>query len=593
MTTANGAETLLGLLIDGPSDRFATGQPGIDVVALAAPDAAPSAAAGAAGALTGSFLYRYSFGQEDGRLTDPGPASVAVVVSAKKVSLTDVAVSAEATCDRRVIERSADAGATWAICGYVYDNTATTFTDDIATLDFAKKLPAENQTGTNGGFLFLDPDSFDIGASPSQLRSQGLSGSTAQRAGVAGPFKFDGTAKGDLRPSHLAPLLMAGGGDITVTKHTGEPTVETVIEGDSRVKARTLTGLSYLGLPDVGPELVLGIGTEEIAVSFSGGKIVDQSLKLQGASFSQSGWAVKEAGTGTYLGSFVARGLRFDAKAETDDVYFKVTTAPAAGTLAIKVKVGALSTYTGAAQTIHYNTTSGRFTKGGTQFDDGVELLDENGVRLGQDDKNGRLPYVLVGSDDIRGLAVDDEYRLPRRVAIPGTGTAPYSGSAPVFADGPTLTDAHVTILANGTVVDAKNGAFKVTWPKPEKRGLGADARMMRDRGRGGFHAISVTIGKDLEDDTWRKAIRKGDIVTVVVSLEGPPIEIQPGTFSAHRHAWVSTMQAMEVVSVKSPVANQNDVPETIELQMVQPADRSVKPYRFALTTSQGWRVPA
>lgn len=677
MTTANGAEALFGLLVDGPSDRYAVGQPGLNISGLAAPTAPPGAAAGAAGNLTGDFVYRYSFGQADGRLTKPSPPSSdtfagtglsditwggnftgdtwvvtlkteanpdvftwtknsgssssdvpitgaaqtlsdgvtvtfaaitghnatdawtrdeALSVSAKAATVSAVVAGGTGT-DRRVVERGTvvSEAITWAVCGTIWDNSTTTFSDDTATLDTSVKLPTADETASNAGFLFLDPDSFDLDASFTQLRSQGLAGSAGQRRGVPGPIKLEGTAKGDFKAADLAPLLMAGAGVATTNaKVAGEPTFRTVISATTAKRTpKTASALVYRGTPDVPPTIITGIGVEELTVNFSGGKIVDKAMKLQGASFTRSGWATKVGGGGTYAGTFLALGLRSDALAGSEDVYVKVTSAPLVGTFGIKCKVGSGSTYDGSELVGYYNTVSGRMTKGGANFGDGIELSDENDVRLGFDVGSNRLPYTLIATGDIQNLAVDDEYLIPFSIPIPGVGSSPYSGYAPVFADGPVFTDAHVTISAGGTVVEAQSGTFKLTWPKPEKRGLGADARVMRDRASGGFHAVSLSLTRFLDDDDWQALLQADTTASVVVTFEGPPIQINPGVFSAYRHSFSTTVPTMEIQSTKRPVANQNDVVETIEFQAVQPADRSVDLYTMTLTSDQGWRVPA
>lgn len=83
MTTASGADSLFGLLVDSPSDLYSIGHPALDVGGVVAnPAGLPTAAAGAAGTLTGNFHWRYSHGKADGTLTYPSPASDAALTQA-------------------------------------------------------------------------------------------------------------------------------------------------------------------------------------------------------------------------------------------------------------------------------------------------------------------------------------------------------------------------------------------------------------------------------------------------------------------------------------------------------------------------------
>lgn len=103
--TARGADALLGLVLDAPSDVYSVGHPGLDRVLVAPPAAAPVAAAGAAGAITGSPHYRVAYRRKGGARTTLGPAAT-VALAAQAAALSGVPVSGDARVDARELFRS-------------------------------------------------------------------------------------------------------------------------------------------------------------------------------------------------------------------------------------------------------------------------------------------------------------------------------------------------------------------------------------------------------------------------------------------------------------------------------------------------------
>jgi hypothetical protein len=523
----------------------------------------------------------------------------ALTLADQAASLTGVSVGGTGTT-RRVIERTDDYGNSWAVCGTIFDNTTTIFTDDTATLDPTKVLPTVNQTSGNLGFLFVDVDSFDIDPDFSVLETAGLRGSAGRPRGIPGPIKITGSPKGDLKPAYLAPILAAGLGKPVVTPTAGSPVVRSVWAASvARRSPRTLSVFTYDGASGIPPTLLFGVACDELSVSFSGGKITDNTMKMTGANYGTASPAVKIGGAGTWPGTFVAFGSRYDALAATDDVYIKITLAISGpgGTLKFKSKVGALTTYDGPDYTL-YTDADTRQTRGGTQFNDSIELADEDGINLGADVGSNRQPFTIVATEVITGdLNVGDEYQFARAVLIPGAFSGaspePYSGAPALYVDGPRFTDAHVTLRKGGSVIDATAGSFKLTTPKKEVNSLGAGARNLQDLVNDGYFGLELTITRYLNSSEWRDMMKTDDRAVVRIELIGERIPINPGVLSTDRESLVIDIPQFAVKSAKAPKANQSTVVETITGEAEQPDNSANDLFTVTLLARQGWRFPA
>lgn len=528
----------------------------------------------------------------------------ALELTDKKGGLTSVANGGTGAV-KKVIERTDDYGNSWAICGTIFDNTTTTFTDDLAALDTSKVLPSMNQTGTNYGFLFVDVDSFDIDADFTTLQSQGLKGSAGRPRGIPGPIKVSGAPKGDVRAAYLEPLLDAGCGKATPTELNGGAVKKRVwIASTARRTPRTISAFTSDGSKSVPPTLLTGLACEELTLSFSGGKIVDTAFKLTGSNYASGAPAAQSGGTGTWAGAFVALGSRYDAAAADPDplvsnLYLKITEALGIGTtVKFKTKVGFASTYDGAEYTLYTNAVSGKQTKGGAQFNDGIELFDENDLALGADIGSNRQPFLLYAvGGDLADLDVDDVFTFPLTALIPGpvSGDSPeqYSGVPAQYVDGPRFTDAHVTITKDGSVLEAETGSVKLTFPKKEVNALCAGARSLQDLVNDGYFGCEVTFTRPLKDAEWRDMMKTDDRAVVRVSLTGERIPLSQGALSTYRESFVVDVPQFMVKSTKAPKANQSSVVETVVGEAEQPDNTALDLFTLTLYTRQGWRVPA
>jgi hypothetical protein len=524
-----------------------------------------------------------------------------VTLSAHKAELTAIPISSDPKCDRRVLDRTKDGGATWAICGTLYNNTGTTFTDDAAVLDLSAVLPAENQTGANYGFTFFEPDSFDLEPEFSNLPVMALKGTAGKPRSIPGPIKILGSPKGDLRPCELFPVILAGGGlPDSYAQVPGEPTQIAVWNATTgKRNPRTISAYTYEGSPDVAPTFLDQLATDELDIAFSGGKIDSITPKFTGANYGISAPGVKVAGTGTWGGTFVAMGQRYDADALTKSVFVKITDLLAANVVKFEVSVDTHAsagggTY-GSKYTLYTNATSHNQTKGGLQYNDAIELADQNGINLGADVGSNRQPFVLVASAPLTtDLHVGDVYEILPTAAIPGVGTAPYSGVPARFAQGPRLTDAHVTLVRDdGEVIEFTAGTLKLAWPKKAVSALCAGARTVLDMPNEGFFAVSLTITRFLDSSESRQTIRTNGRAKLLFKFEGERIPINPGVLSTYREAFYVTLPQTAYMSVKAPVPGQVLVVETITAEAEQPDSPSVDLYALALQTRQGYRIPS
>jgi hypothetical protein len=596
MAVARGADALLGIAIDAPSDLFQCGHPGLDDRLVAAPAVKLTAGDGGAGSISGSILYYYSH-IVAGFETTLSPASDALVITSKNAALSDILVSADARCTMRKLYRSHDGGTTKYWLANIYDNTSTTYTDSLAvtsTLIDTTRVPrTTNETSGNNMLTFVRCDSYDLESGYGILASNELAGGAGASRAYPGPITVGGTVKGAIRSGSIVPFLTALYGAPTVSR-AGLPVISytwTATTARLAASARSLTALTFKG-GSLSPEILYGLMADTIDLSIDGGKIADDTVKLVGQQSSISGVATKHAGTG-YTGTLVARGVRGDAAYATTDLYVKVTTAPTTGTFAVKYTMGSSGTYTGSAHTLYYDLVSKKQTKGGTQQSDWAEAFDDSGVALGFDAGENRVPYQILFTGDVTTLSLNDEFIVPVTALIPG-GTGTGYTAVPVHMPlPPRFGPAHVTILQGGTPLEALNATVKLGGPKEPYRCLGKEARIVLDLERGGFFTGQVTISRRYNDRTWENILRRDTRAAVVVKAEGERILSQPGTYSAVRETLQITYPQMRVTDAKSPVGGAGWILEAVTLDAEQPDDSAQEFFTIVLYSSQDWQFLA
>lgn len=120
---------------------------------------APTTAEGAAGNLTGTYQYKQTNVTASGE-TEPGPASVALTVAAKAITVT-IQVSPVHRVTSRKLYRTEDAGVTWNLVTTVSDNSTTTYSDDTADVS-AGASPPDVTTAITGLEVWPEDMAFPI-----------------------------------------------------------------------------------------------------------------------------------------------------------------------------------------------------------------------------------------------------------------------------------------------------------------------------------------------------------------------------------------------------------------------------------------------
>ena len=533
-------------------------------------------------------------------LTDAWGRAAGTTLSAKIGALSVIPTSADAKCDRRLIERGtvgSDGTVTWAICGTIYSaTTPTVFSDNVAALDASYVTPSVNMTGANGGFVALEPDSSDLAPDFGLMPVAAMKGSAGKPRNIPGGIKIGGAPKITQRNADLFPFLTTGAGKPdSITRVASEPTVISVWNATTaRRTPRSMTGLVYEGSPDVSPTMLYDLVTEEIQFAFANGKITEVTPKLVGCNYGICGWGVKVSGTGTWKGTFVLLGQRYDALAATDAIRFKITAALASHAIQGKITRGSGGAYTGATYTIHTDPTSERQMPYGAQQGDGIEIADEAGYLLGADVGSNRQPLLLLATAPITaGLLVDDVYEFAPTIPIPGTGAAPYSGFPAFVQRAPRLTDAHVAIYKDGTLIEATSGTLTLKWPRKEVTSLGPTARNLNDLPYEGFSEVDLSLVRYLDGTDYRQTQRTDGRAAFQVLMQGERIPVNPGVLSTYREGLSVVVPQMAYTSVKTPVPGQVLVVETINASAEQPDNTNNDVYTLTHTSRIGWRLPS
>lgn len=604
MPNALGAEALVGWVIDAPSApdssglaRYNVGIPGFNPVTVTDPASPPSSAAGSSGSITGTVVHYFSF-IVDGQESAPSAGSTPLVLSAKKASLTSVSVCSDARCTERRLYRSHDGGVTKYWIGGIYDNTTTTFTDDLAidsaAIDYTRTPKSVSEIGANYGFAFARVNTIDAQPTYGVIQPTELTGKAGIARAFPGQITVPTTVNDAMRASVAVAFLTSLFGKPTRTQMAGAPVYKFVWSSDTaRLNPRSLTELHYKG-GQIPPEFLFGLFATQMQLKASGGAIVTDAVTLAGIHHGLAGIGTVSVGGTTYTGKLVARGKRVDPKAATDALYVKVTTAPAAGTFALKFKVGSGATYTGSAVTCYYDTSSKKMIRGGSQVSDWLEAQDEAGLNLGADTGENRAPFEILFAGDVTGLALNDEYVVPLVALIPGaTVAANFTQQAPRFMITPRFGPAHAYAKRGGSVVEAQTFDLTLTAPKQAIYSLGPDGRIPVDFADNGYFQGKAQLTRRYSSREYEAILQADQRATLEFLLQGERIQSAPGVFSTYRESISFYFPQARVNSVKAPVTGPGLVTETVELDPEQPDDASLPFVTVTLYTRQDVALPA
>jgi len=598
--TATGADARFGLVIDEPtsttssSPDYNVGHPGFDTVAVAAPVAALTAADGGAGNITGSVYYWYSY-VVNGMETTPSATSTVLTVTSKKAALSDILVCPDTRCtERRIYRYTADTVAVGYWVGSIYDNTTTTFTDDLSltstSIDATLVPKTVNETSGNFGMKFCRFDNLTLKADYSQINPVELTGASGKSKSVPGMVNVDGQLVAALRSGTAVPLFCALYGTPSVAQSDSVYTYTWAVS-TSKATWRTLTGYLYHGAFGVKPQTYYGLAAPSLALNIQGGALVTDTATFVGQAHTTSGVATESVGGTTYKGTLCARGIRGDASSTTN-LYVKVTTAPTTGTFAVKFKVGSGASYSGSAFTMYYDTTTKKQEKGGSQTSDWAPAYSEADLTLGYDIGENFLPYEIMFSGDITTLALNDEFIIPPTALIVGGTGSGYTAVPPHVLLGPRFTDAHATITKDGTTIDCQSLALTLNAPKERIYSLGSDARWCIDMADNGYYEATGSIVQRMTDRTYEQILETADRFALVVKCEGERIKTQPGTLSASRETVQITFPQAAVTSVDAPISGPGMISKTINFATEAPDDGS-EYCTVVVKTKEKWQLLA
>lgn len=580
MPAAVGADALLGISIDDPSDIFAAGHPSFLPAPLPKPttptaDLADPAAPGLITPGVRTYIVRNVNTANKSLPSDPVSVTIVDEGVNGQVEL-GFAAGPTGTTAREIYRTVAD-GAEFLLLTTIADNTTLVFTDNVADGTLGAALPAYG----NNGLKFLKKVSHTGGPKQDMIDLAELDGAGGPARKLPGMISL---------PFSMAGVVQAGGAVPIHAAQWGKPTKTTLTAGvyqydwDPRTSLQTPRSLSFLwykGSTAVKPYSLYGLFAPKQTYAVSAGQVIKDTVTFAGIHHGVSGVSEVGAGGETYAGCIVARGRRADALRDSDALYVKVTSAPSAGTFKAKMKVGTVATYDGPEYTLYYNTTSKRQTMGGVQACDWVEAYDKAGLKLGADTCTNRTPYEILFTGDCTGLQVNDEYIIPVSALIPGTGAAPFSGVAPTFAQDCRLNWADAVLTVDGNrVISIKS--FSLALDVPWKPVLVLGSKVPEDMRRSGKYGNVLTFSRDLLDRSFDDKTFLDSRIASVVTLSGPPI----GT-TIYRKSIRYTSPQMSVLA-DADVPNAEALPENIVLTG-EDTDAGASSLAIRVITDQNW----
>lgn len=597
---ARGNEALLGFLLDEPSDGFSLGHPRPMTPIVSAPSA-PTSATNGAGNITATVLYKQALLTYAGETT-PSTAAAGLACTANAVTVT-IGSQSNTEVIARIIYRSHDAGATYYWVGSVWDRTTTTFADDLATtsssIDTAKVPKTYNETGANWGAVFMWPESWNLDPSYKQIATKELKGSTGMSRGAPGLIDIQVALKKALESGFIVPMLGLLIGKPTIVVNADGTVKYTFTPSTARRYPYSGTFLQWEG-GTLRPEIIISAMLSDIDIDVKGGDIVDVQPKGMARHHTKSGMTKWSSTPNANYGTVpVVKGNRSDASADTTDIYVKVTTAPSAGTFAIKCKVGSGASYGSTAITITYDTTSKKQIQTGSQPSDYVELLDStSGSRYGADSGENRRPFMIMFPGDCTQIALNDEWIIPapNNALAPGAGSTPgtpdssFTGFAPRGVAKARYTMCHATLLRGTTLltpstyVEIDSAKVKLSWPIAATRPLGGEAASPVDFDRNDFAKLGIDFSRRFVNRLFEGYQEQDTRIAVRLLLQGEYPVVQPGTLASNRLAIQIDIPQARVDEANSPVSGPNALHETVSIDAEQPDDSTYEPFTITIT---------
>jgi len=579
---AQGADVLVGILIDETvTDAGAAGHPHPVLEIIAAPGAATTAA-GASGNLTGTFTHYVIFCAPSGR-TDLGTGSTPLVLSAKIASLSVIPTSTSTEPGQfREIWRSDLVHTTPYYVGSIYDNTTTTFSDNIAAddanLDFNTTAPSLNQTGRNGGFVFLqEPEAPAIDADYVYIKSKGLTGGAGEPPAAPGDINIPATFKHALEAGIAGPVTAALLGKPTTVTNNADGTNQLDWNPSlSKFDACSLTILRSEGRP-IRPEIFPQVVFSEIDGAVKGGALIEMAPKGMAAHHTLYGIPViTSSPNANYTTAPMLKGNNradsvYETAGVTADLYVKVTTAASAGTMVVKFKRGSASSYGSTTVSVPYDTSAPKQQiQSGSNTSEWVECVDSNtGLRYGGDTGELRRPLMICFPGDISTIPLNSEWKFPANVnaLIPGAGSTPgtpdswYTGFPARHLAGYRFTSAHATLFFGegalatpSTYLPSEDFKWKMVSGLKAVKPDGREAAHAVNFERTGYLGLQIDVESRYVSRRWKRYQEQDIRASVKLLLEGEAPLVQVGTRSANRLTYQVLSVQMRIDKTAVPI---------------------------------------
>lgn len=579
---AQGSNVLVGIIPDEViTDAGACGHPH-PVLEVIAASAAPTTAAGAAGNLTGTFIHYIVHVAYSGRTT-LGTGSVPLVLSSKIAELTVIPTPTSAEVYAREIWRSDLVHTTPYLVGTIYDNTTVVFSDNLAAddagIDFNTTAPAFNQTGANGGMVYLqEPESPSIDADYKYMQSKGLTGGAGAPPAAPGDITAPVTFKHAFETGIASAVTAAHLGAPTTTTRNADGTNQLDWTPSlSKFNGVSLTIQRVEGRP-IRPEVFPQSVFSEIDGTVKDGALVELAPKGMASHHTTYGLPeITSTPNAAYTSAPMLKGNNrvdtlYDTAGITADLFVKVTTAASGGVMVIKFKRGFASTYGSTTCSVYYDTSAPKKQiQYGSMTSEWVEAIDSNtGLRYGGDTWELRRPLMICFPGDISTIPLNSEWKFRANVnaLIPGAGSTPgtpdswYTGFAPRHLYGPRFSNTHATcyfgdgaLSTPSTYLPTQSFKWKTTSALKKVSPDGKEAAHAIDFDRTGYLGFQLDVDRRFVDRRWKKSQEQDLRVSVKILLEGEAPLVQPGVRSANRLTYQVSSVQMRIDKTAAPIS--------------------------------------
>lgn len=578
---AQGSNVLIGIIPDEViSDAGACGHPH-PVLEVIAASAAPTTAVGAAGNLTGTFVHYIVFLAYSGR-TPLGTGSTPLVCTSDIAELSVIPTPSSTEVYGREIWRSDLVHTTPYLVGTIYDNTTTVFSDNLAaddaSLDFNTTAPAFNQTGANGGMVYLqEPEAPQIDADYKYIQSKGLTGGAGAPPAAPGDIDIPATFKHAFETGVAAAVNAAHlGKPSTITRNADGTNQYDWNPSLSKFDGISLTVQRVEGRP-IRPEVFPQVVFSEIDCAVKDGALVELAPKGMAAHHTTYGLPViTSSPNAAYTSAPMLKGNNrvdsvYDTAGVTADLFVKVTTAASAGVMLIKFKRGSASSYGSTTCSVYYDTSAPKKQiQYGSMTSEWVEAVDSNtGLRYGGDTWELRRPLLICFPGDITTIPLNSEWKFAANVnaLIPGAGSTPgtpdswYTGFAPRHLYGPRFANTHATLYYGegalstpSTYLPTESFKWKTVSALKAVKPDGREASHAIDFDRTGYLGFQLDVDQRFVSRRWKKSQEQDLRLSVKVLLEGENPLVQPGVRSVNRLTYAVTSVQMRIDKTAAPI---------------------------------------